>query len=213
MTTKQVIQHVCSLGTHCQSSQICKDAGLKYESYPFDWIFSSPNMIQEILHDDFRSFLNKELYIPHGSNKCGHTLYGLHMFNHHNPKTNSNHYSYFTRCVERFRTLLSSNSHTLFLIIYVNMTRDAFDEIKQQVIDFNEYLSTRTQNHSICVVFHIPKHAIFTCTTEVYTNITFLIVYTRSMSGGSSFHDAQDNTRLRECIRNLYDFQVTKLVP
>jgi hypothetical protein len=35
------INHVCSLGYLCQSSQILKQNGLKKCSYPFDWIFSN----------------------------------------------------------------------------------------------------------------------------------------------------------------------------
>ena len=53
------INHVCSLGTHCQSSDLIKDLHLKQESYPFDWIFSSPVMVINTLKDDFSQFLNR----------------------------------------------------------------------------------------------------------------------------------------------------------
>jgi hypothetical protein len=116
------IKHVCSLGPICQASQLCKSTDLKRESYPFDWIFSNPRNVMHILEDDFASFLNRELYVSNNHpSKCSHTLYRQSMFNHHNPKDNNEHFSYFIRCVERFRKLLGTESTKLFILIFGNV--------------------------------------------------------------------------------------------
>ena len=53
------IKYVCSLGSLCHSAQILKNNNLKRCSYPFDWIFSSPNMVIDCISDDFKKFLDK----------------------------------------------------------------------------------------------------------------------------------------------------------
>ena len=63
------VRHVCSLGTVCLSSRMLKDTGLKRESYPFDWTFSKPNIIERILEDDFGQFLHRDLLVGNGSNQ------------------------------------------------------------------------------------------------------------------------------------------------
>jgi hypothetical protein len=119
------VGHLVPLGTFCLPSIVFRDAGLRRYSLPFDWIFSTPQMIRDCLADDFTTFLDRRHYQPgdQSSHEPGaeHLLYreryGLPgLFVHHDP-TRERDYLYFVRCVTRFRHLLSSTDAKLFVTI------------------------------------------------------------------------------------------------
>ncbi len=119
---------VVSLGTHCYTAALLKSAALKTASYPFDWVFGSPEMVAHCLRDDFATFLDRRYYAyvePERRrdgpdvNLCDHTLYrdeyGVRfVFNHRNPLEDGD-YAYLSRCVERFRTLARHGRATFLL--------------------------------------------------------------------------------------------------
>lgn len=57
------IQHIVSLGTHCLSSYFLKFFGLKTYSLPFDWLFTSPEMIIDCISNNFDFFLKQEFFL------------------------------------------------------------------------------------------------------------------------------------------------------
>ena len=61
-TLRRPIQHIISLGVFCYPAWVIKQLGLKRRSYPFDWIFSTPAMVLDILRDDFARFLDASNY-------------------------------------------------------------------------------------------------------------------------------------------------------
>ena len=119
---KEEINYICSLGTVCHPASWAKRMNLKKCSYPFDWIFSDINMVIDCINDDFKKFLDRNNHIPslkpkhkEKKNKSGHKIYGGSMFNHHNILDDED-YNYFTRCVQRFRTLINKDGNKLFMI-------------------------------------------------------------------------------------------------
>jgi len=122
---KKKFKYVVSLGEKCHTASFLKRNNLKKESYPFDWIHSSADIIIHCLEDNFNTFLNKEYYtFPYLEYKFQyHSFYypnnNLFMFNHHNP-LNENDYNYYIRCIERFNNVLKSNENKLFIKMYVN---------------------------------------------------------------------------------------------
>jgi hypothetical protein len=200
------------LGTLCQSSQLLKDIGLKQESYPFDWIFSTPIQIIDIIDDDFSKFLNKELYITIDDKSCGHKIYNNNMFNHHNPKNDDNHYSYFMRCVIRFRKLLKIQSNKLFIITYCNFDSDTkvIENVKKTVMKLNIYLSKIITNYYIFVIYHIPNQLCQTSIIDI-DNIKFVLIYTESVSNGLFLKDMKENNIIKDCLLNSYSFKIKKL--
>jgi hypothetical protein len=58
-----------SIGPYCKTAQILIEHKLRTQAYPFDYIFSSLEMIQHCLNDRFDIFLNRKLYIPGNDNK------------------------------------------------------------------------------------------------------------------------------------------------
>ena len=206
------INYTCSLGSLCHSSQILKRNNLKLCSYPFDWIFSNYDNIIHCIEDNFNIFLDKSYYQDiHdkcNNNQCGHKYYNVNMFNHHDPR-NEKDYNYYVRCVDRFKNLLQKQEHKLFIMIFVNMN-NIDENIKNNIIDFNNKFSKYTSNYTLLVIFHIPNkqqnHNIFTYND----NIHFLELHTLSCSGGVDFGNNNDNIYLDNIIKSKYNFNIKK---
>lgn len=214
------IKYVSSLGPRCHSSQILKQNNLKKCSYPFDWIFSNFNNIIHCIEDEFCIFLDKSYYISISDKKCGHSYYDKYMFshdtpkkndymfNHHNPLNNENDYNYYVRCINRFKQLLQYNEHKLFIIIFVNNDNDSnYENIKNNVIEFNNNFSKYTTNYKLLTIFHIKNkqnHHIFT----QKDNIDFLELHTTSASTGVVFINKDDNDYLNNIINTTYIFSI-----
>jgi hypothetical protein len=119
------VGHLVSLGSFCLPSLIFRDNGLRRYSLPFDWIFSTPQMVRDCLADDFAMFLDRRHYrsISHQRKDPGaehefyRERYGLPgLFAHRDP-TQEPDYLYLTRCVTRFRQLLRSEDAKSFVLI------------------------------------------------------------------------------------------------
>jgi hypothetical protein len=202
------IYHICSLGTHCQSTQISKGLALKKESYPFDWVFSSPANIIDIIEDNFSDFLNKDLYIGINNKRCSHTKYGSNMFNHHNPKEIDPHFSYFVRCVERFRKLLEKESNKLFIIMFPNINNDLIETTKNQITELNHYIKQKTSNHFMFAVCHIPNQEEFKADTLDIDNLKIVLLHTKSVSNGLYLVDREENEMLQKLLAESYSFHI-----
>jgi hypothetical protein len=80
----RTVNYACSIGFLCQSTQILKRINYKFDSYPFDWIFSNCQVIAHCIHTNFEFFLDKTQYIDISEIKCGHKLYNLHSLRNDN---------------------------------------------------------------------------------------------------------------------------------
>ena len=200
------INYTCSLGPLCHSSQILKQNNLKLCSYPFDWIFSNCDNIIHCIEDEFKIFLDKSYYIKISPSKCGHSKYNDRMFNHHNPLLNIDHYNYYVRCVDRFKNLLKKQEPKLFTMIIVNMD-NITENIKKEMIEFNNKFSKYTSNYTLLVIFHIPNKKqhqhIFTHNDTIH----FLELHTLSSSNGVEFNNT-DNIYLDNIIMSNYKFNI-----
>lgn len=120
---------VVGLGSRCTVAQTLQDMGLRSGSYPFDWIFSTPEIVVHCLEDNFELFLREDQYQPialeHRAvkqfNLCDHATFRDEfgqgaMFNHRDP-TKADDYAYLMRCVDRFRIMLTSPDPTLFVLV------------------------------------------------------------------------------------------------
>ena len=71
------IHYICSFGPICHTATFMWRNQLKLVSYPFDWIFTNPYVILDMLNDNFQKFLNNDYYVsknPHDE-KNKHSLY------------------------------------------------------------------------------------------------------------------------------------------
>jgi hypothetical protein len=201
------INHVCSLGGLCHSSQILKRNKLKVCSYPFDWIFSNTSMIIDCIEDGFAKFLDKSYYISVSPLKCKHSYYSQDItFKHHNPLKKRNHYNYYVRCVGRFKQLLKYQEHKLFILTIPNMGC-VNDDIKNNIIEFNNKLSKHTSNYTLLVILHVisrsQKHE-FT----YHDNIHFLELHTLLNTSGLDFVDETDTLYFDDILKTKYTFNI-----
>lgn len=200
------IKHVCSMGTLCHSSMLIKKNNLKKCSYPFDWIFSNPDMIIDCIEDDFLKYLDKQYYI-HYDNACvnGHSIYNSRMFKHHNPLTNEDHYNYFIRCVNRFRQLIKNKELKLFCTIFLSANLNEYT--KNNIISFNNKLLKYVENYRLLVIFqNISYEQKYNLST--HENIDFLELYTLSISNGVQFLNNEDNIFLNNILKHTYRFDI-----
>lgn len=113
-------QHeVISMGQNCNTSWYIKAAGLKRASYPFDWIFTTPDIAADIIRDDFQKLLDKSLIIPHGMD-AGHNMYHETLFGHRNPVRSAEDYAYYQRCVSRWRELMRLHKPCILVTTVLN---------------------------------------------------------------------------------------------
>ena len=180
-------------------------------SYPFDWIFSSLDVVKHCIKDDFSDFLNKSYYSVIGSHQCNHLLFkqfGIdRFFMHHNPYYDD--YEYFLRCVESFKNLMSTKCQKLFFISYADINEDDVDIYKQKVVDFNNFFQNHTINYYMLCLIHVkgindpPSHYIYN-----RDNVDIIILKASSINIGTKFENNIDNLYLDGIIKNLYSFEL-----
>lgn len=108
-----------SLGQNCSTAWSIKAVGAKEASYPFDWLAVSPALLEHVLDDDFRTFLDRRRMIPLWTDG-GHRDYHRSLFGHRDPRTFARHHAYYVRCVQRFNALLATDRPILFITTVVN---------------------------------------------------------------------------------------------
>ncbi len=108
-----------SLGQNCNSSWYLKATGNKRASYPFDWMFTTPEIIEDMISDNFEALLDRDQLIPHGTD-AGHQRYHEWLFGHRNPATSAQDHAFFQRCVSRWNDLMLSQRPVLFVTVVLN---------------------------------------------------------------------------------------------
>ena len=209
-TSKKItINYACSLGGCCQSAQILKRVGFKTCSYPFDWIFSSIQMIMHCMQDDFEIFLSKQYYKSVKKTICEHEYYkqnyGItNMFMHFNPNINKKEYDYYSRCVERFKLMLKDKIAIKLFIIVLRCYPDSIEEKKQQVNELNLFLQTFTTSFILLAITYIPNKQENYHNFTFSSNVHYLELHVKSDSGGLAFANEQDNLYLDDIINQKY---------
>ena len=108
-----------SIGENCNSAWYLKETNNKNSSYPYDWIFSSPEIIIDTLNDNFEKFLDKKLITSLGKN-AGHEYYHSSLFNHRNPLLSDNDYHYYKRSTQRLIDLFNNKTPVVFICTVLN---------------------------------------------------------------------------------------------
>jgi hypothetical protein len=155
--------HLISIGPTCYSACLLKEFGYRFEAFPFDWLFSSLNMVAHCIETDFRDFLDiKYLYdiAPDGSRhviynqmidtpnlRKHHIEHGYpvfrdngeinwRVFNHHNLTNPTIHESFVRRCARFMDALRGSDP---VLLVYLNRNTNDCDKI----VEFARRMSFR----------------------------------------------------------------------
>ena len=201
------INYIVPLGSQCFSAYYLKNNNLKISSYPFDWIFSNPLIILDMLNDNFEKFLNKDNYVIKDINSKinRHTIYlpELILFNHRNPY-NDKDYLYYLKCIDRFYKVLLKNDNKLFLFTFLD------NEIKNEIENIfllKNKISELTNNFYIIAIFQ-QKKGFQTKEIYKYDNIIIIQIYTIDSSDGVIFFNDYDTEFYKNIINEFYEFDL-----
>jgi hypothetical protein len=207
---KIIINYIIPLGSQCFSAFFLKTNNLKKTSYPFDWIFSSPKVIVNILEDNFKKFLDKNYYMIKDvhSKHNKHLIYlpDLMMFNHRNPLNDEDHL-YYKRCIDRFYNVLERKEKKLFLL--TSLKNEIENELKNICL-LNYNLNLITENYILVAIFQL-------CTGEqskeiyTYENMIIIQITTISESDGVIFLNNLDNIYYKNLINSLFEFKLNDI--
>lgn len=132
-----------SLGTLCHTARMLKNIGLREVAMPFDWVFSTPGIIQHCLKTKFDVFKDRKLYCKTSLTKSGHVVYGSNFFNHKDITCECD-YQYYNRTIERFDNL---GDDVVFIIGFYNNseTESNTDFVEKSV----EYIHNELEKYFI----------------------------------------------------------------
>lgn len=211
----------CSLGDSCMPSFSLKALGLKSESYPFDWVNSKSNIVKLCIEDEFKDFLDKSLYSEHkneydAERVCQHNIYvdllrvnpiyKQIFFRHRDPLGNDKDYEYYVRCVDRFKSLLSSDEQKIFIKVYVNS-----DESKlEDVLDLTNFLKDHTTNYTVIAINHSVTGA-QSFKIEKRENLVYVEITSVAETDGGTFYNHTDQTFFNSLLEYLiHDIRQSK---
>lgn len=181
-----------SIGENCNSSWYLKETGNKKASFPFDWLFTSPEVIYHIIKDDFVSFLDRKM-IEESKDKirAGHKLYHKSIFNHKNPLKNEENYNYYQRAVSRFKEALKEKKNIVFVCNVLNENKkrkswyEGFD--KKYKAPINQDIHTFD---GLCNFL-----------TKINPNVRFFFIeqYTEKSFSVDIIHESKDKLWIKLC--------------
>lgn len=130
--------HVLSFGSCCLVARILRDIGLRLYAGPFDWIYSSAQMVRHCISDDFSTFLDLDQLIGLPPDKARvHDFYGKMMnrtvvFPHHEPRGKDR--SYYKRNVQRFLKVLASPERKLFVLVHLVQSQEELHGTRSRTV-------------------------------------------------------------------------------
>jgi hypothetical protein len=150
-----------SIGPYCGSAELLNKHNLRIKAYPFDYIFSSLEMITHCINDNFNIFLDKKYYrkgiqaestihsyycpmldteilykhhIAHNY-PTSYKVSSGNLFHHHNMFNPDNYNSFKRRC-QRLLDLI--NSYNKIVFVYYNCYTNNFDDIVKFCTAFSD---------------------------------------------------------------------------
>jgi len=178
---------VISFGHRCSSASFIKLLDLKTESYPFDWIVSKLDVIQNCIETNFVNFLNVNNYVATNTetynmidntkhhicheniqvnvfyetnnNNNNISTYNYKLALTHHNLNNATDYEYYQRCIVRLYELFEMDIRKYYIHFY-------------PIIGINEYQHTKDQ---ILTEFDNFNQFIITKTKNIF-GIYFILI-------------------------------------
>jgi hypothetical protein len=197
---------VISFGHRCSSASFIKKLNLKTESYPFDWLVSKLDIIQDCIETKFVHFLNVNNYIKQHTetfnmidNQKTHIRNEVAQVNiyyetdrqniqTYNYKLALNHYNlnndyeYYKKCIIRLYELFKTDIQKYYLYFHPIMGINDFQNNKENILNsfenFNKYIIGKTKN-IFGIYFILIKHneKIKSITLKKSHNYTVFVLY------------------------------------
>lgn len=219
ITAQGDISKFISLGENCSSAWYLKQLGLRDAAYPFDWIFSSPDIVVDCIENQFRSYLDKGLIQPNrDQSSAGHKIYHEHLFNHRNPIATEDDYGYVYRCCERFNALKNSNETCCFLITLINepakrpmwakgFTKDFAMPTSQSVDSLTRLFNTvkaHCAGAKFVVVDHYTNSSNSTQAKQISDDVFWIEFHAEGNSTGVFFENKLDDFCFKLSLTGLF---------
>jgi hypothetical protein len=223
-TGKIEINFAVSLGFTCFSAEFLRKYKLRLAAYPFDWLYSHPQMIVDCLDNNFSNFLNKKYFNGDpGQNHCRHNLYDTSLaifpyhlpptFYHHNP-LNQVDANYHLRCVGRFRNLLKKSGAKLFLITLINRSGPLESNVVNLIQRMKATIDRATPNSYVVVINCLSAGSYWKQPSkfqsiEYKSNRVTIINLVTSEIMGTQFSNSDDWTLYKSQLDNLFTFNLS----
>lgn len=195
---------VISVGYRCSTSALIKNAGLKHESYPFDWLISKLAVVKDCIDTRFAEFMKETNYIDIVSptrnvyddevinrgnqfmviNTFYQAPYGAtdtHSYQLAMPHNNIyRDREYYERCISRFYAALESPQPKLLVYIHPllgpKMYTQTEPEILIEFLGFAKFIHSRYIN-ATCLFFILVKSLgpAYTCIYNADSTIIYKI--------------------------------------
>lgn len=180
------------MGQNCCTSWYMKTSENKLASYPFDWIVTSPEIIIDILDDDFNRLLDRDQIISK-TYRAGHSYYHDIMFGHRNPALSKDDHAYFMRCVQRWKDLMEDQPP----LVYVTIVLNEVEKRKDVLTGFNGQM-TAPRNQKLSDFTEMMERL-----RQVNTNAQFLFIeqYTEADFELNIEHQTEDVLWLKFSVK------------
>jgi len=173
-------RYFISIGPYCTTTDILKKYKHRLQALPFDYIFSSLEMIKHCINDQFNIFLDKKYYtngtnensnrhtfyckmldtdillkhhIAHGYNK-NYKVSSGNLFNHHNLLHNEKTYKAFERRCKRFMNIINQKRNIVYFVYYDKYTNNI-----DNLVEFSNYLKLYNEHIFIIGIFENKNDA------------------------------------------------------
>ena len=214
-----------SIGENCNSSWYLKETGNKEASYPYDWLFSSGDIVLHTIKDEFRSFLNKDMMFQVSEKEAGHSMYHSNLFAHRNPLKTDEDYEYYERAVKRFLDLLKNKKNNILFICTViqepdkrpgwknGFNKDFELPTNQSVETFKEMIaSIQSINESVKFIF-ISQYTKGSLKLEIETmnsNYLWINFSSQGENSGSRYFNKLDDTLMKMMFKGMNQKKLLK---
>ena len=174
-----------SIGPYCDTTEILKLFGLRTKSYPFDWIFSSLEIVYLCISDRFRTFLDKKYLLPGKTeNSTRHSVYNHlldteilqrryieqnlnykpsegNLHNHHDLR-NSSHFDSIQRRCNRFINQMSQKTCLVYFNCYTKGYKDII-KFSENIRKYDQVfvLGILENNLEQKILYHSPNCKIY----------------------------------------------------
>ena len=194
----------------CGSANIIRNLHLKTCSYPFDWCFSTLDIVTKCIGDNFEKLLDSSHYIDSTpfttyETACGHVIYHKAMFPHRDMRIAENH-SYLKRCVERFQNSIRSDKLKLFILtIHPNEIYPGCPS-HDDMGSFIDTLPCDKRTVFVLVIRYV-KDSVFRIDTVNVGLYRLVTIHHTSNMNGVCLESCNEDTALLNHIRTLYSFE------
>lgn len=194
---------IISVGFQCYPAWLLRHMGRREASFPFDWLWSHPDMVTDCLNDNFETFLDPRHHVTiKPGHQSTHAIYTKlrrndPTWNHHDILL-PEHREHFVRSVNRMLDVVRSPEPTLFFALGGAwlMTDAAFARLASA-------LSAAKPNSRLLAVRILdpnPEQRTMAFAQKSPSGLLHEFTPSSRMVGGLSFAEDADNVAIAEAL-------------